>query len=205
MWIDKREGTEKKQQPGAVLALYRAGEPGIFDPKPEFLVERWISGTDGRFSELEKLNGTIPDGYQHGDYRPHEITGLESGDYWLAEEIAPDYYTRAEPVSITYELDQEFTLVVLENQEVKGKLKIRKEGEHGELLAGAVFQLQAFQQPEWSGWSLWNCLLCHRKLRPMTQKTLRGIALRQSGRVSLKRPAAGGESCEQDSILSFFM
>ena len=47
--------------------------------------------------------------------------------------------------------------------------------------------------------------LCHRKFRPMTQKTLRGIALRQSGRVSLKRPAAGGESCEQDSILSFFM
>ena len=43
--------------------------------------------------------------------------------------------------------------------------------------------------------------LCHRKFRPMTQKTLRGIALRQSGRVSLKRPAAGGESCEQDSIL----
>ena len=43
--------------------------------------------------------------------------------------------------------------------------------------------------------------LCHRKLRPMTQKTLRGIALRRSGRVSLKRPAAGGESCEQDSFL----
>ena len=42
--------------------------------------------------------------------------------------------------------------------------------------------------------------LCHRKLRPMTQKTLRGIALRRSGRVSLKRPAADGESCLQDSI-----
>ena len=42
--------------------------------------------------------------------------------------------------------------------------------------------------------------LCHRKLRPMTQKTLRGIALRRSGRVSRKRPAAGGESCEQDSF-----
>ena len=42
--------------------------------------------------------------------------------------------------------------------------------------------------------------LCHRKFRPMTQKTLRGIALRQSGRVSLKRPAAGGESCLQDSF-----
>ena len=35
----------------------------------------------------------------------------------------------------------------------------------------------------------------------MTQKTLRGIALRRSGRVSLKRPAAGGESCKQDSFL----
>ena len=37
----------------------------------------------------------------------------------------------------------------------------------------------------------------------MTQKTLRGIALRRSGRVSLKRPAAGGESCEQDSFLFY--
>ena len=37
----------------------------------------------------------------------------------------------------------------------------------------------------------------------MTQKTLRGIALRRSGRVSLKRPAAGGESCKQDSFLLY--
>ena len=37
----------------------------------------------------------------------------------------------------------------------------------------------------------------------MTQKTLCGIALRRSGRVSLKRPAAGGEFCEQDSFLRF--
>ena len=35
---------------------------------------------------------------------------------------------------------------------------------------------------------------------PYDTKTLRGIALRRSGRVSLKRPAAGGESCKQDSF-----
>ena len=49
--------------------------------------------------------------------------------------------------------------------------------------------------------NVWHAFyLCHRKFCPMTQKTLRGIALRRSGRVSLKRPAADGESCEQDSI-----
>ena len=30
---------------------------------------------------------------------------------------------------------------------------------------------------------------------PIEQKALRGIALRQNGMMSLKRPAAGGESC----------
>ena len=59
--------------------------------------------------------------------------------------------------------------MVLEKQEVKGKLKNRKEGEQGELQAGAVFQLQVFQQPEWSGWSLWNCLLGTEELTEQVQ------------------------------------
>ena len=37
--------------------------------------------------------------------------------------------------------------------------------------------------------------LCHRKLRPMTQKRSARIALRRNGRMSLTRPAASGESC----------
>ena len=40
---------------------------------------------------------------------------------------------------------------------------------------------------------------------PYDTKTLRGIALRRSGRMSLKRPAAGGESCSQDSILHLLL
>ncbi len=35
---------------------------------------------------------------------------------------------------------------------------------------------------------------------PITQKSSARSALRRSGIVSLKRPAAGGESCKQDSI-----
>ncbi len=34
-------------------------------------------------------------------------------------------------------------------------------------------------------------------------KSSAGIALRRLGIVSLERPAAGGESCEQDSFLSY--
>ena len=47
--------------------------------------------------------------------------------------------------------------------------------------------------------------LCYRKLLrnvPITQKIPPGrIALRRRGIMSLKRPAAGGESCKQDSFL----
>ena len=57
-----------------------------------------------------------------------------------------------------------------------------------------------------SGWGdlaavfLW----CRKLLRnvPITQKGPPGrIALRRRGIMSLKRPAAGGESCKQDSFL----
>ena len=145
-----------------MLVLYRADEPGIFDSKPGIsggAVDQWHRWP---FFRIRKLNGTIPDGYQHRDYRPHEITGLESGDYWLAEEIALDYYTRAEPVSITYELDQGIYIGGFRNQEVKGKLKIRKEGNMGNYWQAQYSSYQVFQQPEWSGWSLWNCLFRNR-------------------------------------------
>ena len=55
--------------------------------------------------------------------------------------------------------------------------------------------------------ALWNMIperlfLCNRKFLefPITQKTLRGIALRRSGKMSQRRPAAGGESRMRDSL-----
>lgn len=144
LWIDKRIKQEGLQQAGAVLTLYRSDENGNCSVRPELLVERWISGKEGRFSELEELNGVIPEGYRQGDFRPHEISGLERGIYWLVEESAPEYYTAAKPLRISYEKNEVFSMVLLENSMVKGRVKIRKMGEAGESLAGAVFRLRAY-------------------------------------------------------------
>ena len=54
---------------------------------------------------------------------------------------------------------------------------------------------------------IYAVFLCYRKLLrnvPITQKSPPGrIALRRRGIMSLKRPAAGGESCLQDSFLLY--
>ena len=41
----------------------------------------------------------------------------------------------------------------------------------------------------------------HRKMRPMKEKRSARIALRRNGRMSLTRPAAGGESCRAESLV----
>ena len=45
--------------------------------------------------------------------------------------------------------------------------------------------------------------LFHRKVRPMKQKTLRGDRTAAERKIAALQPAAGGESCEQDSFLTY--
>ena len=45
--ISKRSSETGKELPGANLALYRADGAGAFNQADEYLVDSWISGTDG--------------------------------------------------------------------------------------------------------------------------------------------------------------
>ena len=68
-------------------------------------------------------------------------------------------------------------------------------------IVGSVFviieQTSARRRPQRFFYSIGNTELClnAKAMIPIEQKALRGIALRQNGMMSLKRPAAGGESC----------
>ena len=68
-------------------------------------------------------------------------------------------------------------------------------------IVGSVFviieQTSARRRPQRFFYSIGNTELClnAKAMIPIEQKALRGIALRQNGMMSLKRLAAGGESC----------
>lgn len=141
--ISKRAMTGSKEFAGNHLSLYRADADGNLTQTPEYLVESWISGTDGSYTEKDSINGLIPDGYVTGDLKPHGIYNLETGTYYLVETMAENYYAPFDPIRIDYQRDEQIQLVKAVNQVVKGKLVINKTDRQGDLLQGAVFELNA--------------------------------------------------------------
>ncbi len=134
-----------KELPGVRLALYRADETGGFTRSRKYLFDAWVTGSDGRYSELDALNQRIPDGYAEGDFRPHRVRRLPDGVYWLAEQECPGYYTTLEPVQIVYEWQPEIRVVRVSNRLVTGMLELRKTDSSGHPLDGAVFELAAYE------------------------------------------------------------
>ena len=55
------DGVEDYAAEGVKLALYRADENGNFAETDTLLVESWISGSDGRYTEQDKFAGDYPD------------------------------------------------------------------------------------------------------------------------------------------------
>ena len=49
---------------GAELAVFRAAQDGSLVQEKEYLVERWISGSDGKFTEEEAEKQEIPAGWK---------------------------------------------------------------------------------------------------------------------------------------------
>lgn len=86
---------------GAKLALYRADETGALTADDAHFVERWISGSDGRYTEQDAFDGKIPEGLQAGDIRAHRIDRLSYGDYYIVEEEVPEHMVKAEPMRMT--------------------------------------------------------------------------------------------------------
>ena len=135
-----------KELAGARLALYRADETGGLTRNSRYLFDSWVSGSDGRYTELDAINRRIPQGYAEGDLKPHRIRHLPDGIYWLAEQQSPAYYTTFEPVQILYEWQPEIRIVRVNDRPVTGTLKLEKTDSSGRPLEGAVFELEAYTQ-----------------------------------------------------------
>ncbi len=134
-----------KELAGARLALYRANEEGGLTRSSRYLFDTWVSGSDGRYTELDAINRRIPQGYAQGDLKPHRIRRLTDGLYWLAEQESPDYYTTFLPVQIEYQWQPEIRIVRVNDRSVTGTLKLEKTDSAGNMLQGAVFELTAYR------------------------------------------------------------
>lgn len=155
--VENQEGmlTISKQTPdcrgelaGAQMALYRADANGNLVQTKEYLQDMWTTGEDGVYTELDFINGRIPDDYQQGDLKPHVIRRLPDGEYWLVEQKAPAYYTTFEPVKISYRQTDELRIQRVTDVPAKGELTIKKTDESGNPLSGAGFILEAYRKEE---------------------------------------------------------
>lgn len=107
-----------------------------------YLADRWISGSDGRYSKADEAEGKIPDGYEAGDLKPHELKNPKPGAYYYVEEQTPFGYVRAVelPFAITdSQTVQRFELV---DKLIMGQLEIIKSdgGDPDKRLANARFK-----------------------------------------------------------------
>lgn len=144
----KEEETQVKDMgelSGARLALYRCSEEGELIQEPQYLAAEWVSGSDGVYTEADQINGRIPEGWKKGDKRPHELTQLPAGIYYLVERESPDYYTLMEPIKINHDQNQQVQIIRAWNTPVQGELEIVKTDKEGKLLKGAVFELTAYR------------------------------------------------------------
>lgn len=146
--ISKVYENGSRELAGARMALYRANEEGGLTRSSRYLFDSWVSGNDGRYTELDAINHRIPQGYAEGDLKPHRIRRLPDGTYWLAEQKSPDYYTTFEPVEIVYEWQPEIRIVRVNDRPVKGKLVLKKTDSSGHSLDGAVFELVAYSEEQ---------------------------------------------------------
>ncbi|MEW4411273.1 SpaA isopeptide-forming pilin-related protein [Clostridium sp. AN503] len=146
--VSKTSRDKAGELAGAHLGLYRADGSGSFIQATEYLVEEWITGMDGIYTELDRINNRIPEGYAPGDLRPHEIRRLPEGSYYLAELESPSYYTLFEPVKLEYQQEDEVRIVRVTDIPAEGTLEIVKNDGAGRPLAGAVFELAAYRKSD---------------------------------------------------------
>ena len=135
------DGTNEYAAEGAELALYRADEAGNYVEDKIHLVETWISGSDGRYTENDRFNGNIPEGFSVGDLKPHRIDKTPYGTYYIAELTAPAYMQKIDPIKILVGTEKIPVLRVV-NTPTVGKLEIKKKAsDTGEVLENARFKV----------------------------------------------------------------
>ena len=111
-------------------------------PEEATLIEQWISGNDGEYTRQDEQKEIIPDGYEVGDLKPHTITDIENGYYYLVETETPDYLRIAEPLEITVSdttTASNLTKITVIDKEMTGKIRVHKVNADGSDLTGATF------------------------------------------------------------------
>ena len=109
----------------------------------EYLVDRWISGSDGTYTRQDEKEGTIPEGYEAGDLKPHALAQPAAGNYYFVEEQSPFGYVRAAELPFTVVDTMEIQRIELVNELILGQVEIIKSDERNpeEVLSGARFKL----------------------------------------------------------------
>lgn len=111
-------------------------------PSGAVLVDEWESGTDGAYTAKDEQKELIPVGYKVGDLKPHTITDIENGAYYLVEAKTPEYYRTAEPMEISVSdttTASNLSKVAVVNKEMTGKIIVHKINTAGSDLSGAMF------------------------------------------------------------------
>ena len=142
VYVDKTD-ENGNQISGAELELYRSDENGCFIRQEEYLIDRWISGTDGVYTPDDLAEGNIPKGYGPGDQRLHRLPPVSEGTCYLVEKRAPDYCVTMEPQLIEFHGAME-TVIRAVNHPAQGRLVIEKQDAqwYGKKLSGARFEVK---------------------------------------------------------------
>jgi len=119
------DGTNQYATEGAELALYRADEAGNFIKDEAHFIENWISGSDGRYTKEDQFNDKIIEGFQVGDLKPHRISKVAYGTYYITEITPPAYMQKADPVKIEVGAEK-IPVYRITNQPTIGTLEINK-------------------------------------------------------------------------------
>ena len=134
LYVTNLDGNLLKDEAGNLIPAMAYDE--------NYLVERWISGYDGRYTKKDEADGKIPEGFAAGDLKPHTLNNPLAGSYYFVEEQTPFGYVRA--VELPFEITdsrgiQRFELV---DELIMGQLELIKSdaGQPDRKLAGARFK-----------------------------------------------------------------
>lgn len=138
---------------GAELALYYS-EQQIPDYETAFKegnvpagaaqADRWISGSEGVYTENDLKNAIIRED-QVGDYKPHIVSDILNGWYYLVETQTPDYYRTmtVKEIHVTNNTTSDIlTEIKAVNTPVPLEAKVYKRNSENSPLAGAVFSVK---------------------------------------------------------------
>lgn len=133
--------TEEYGAEGAKLTLYRADESGNLVEEEAYLVDAWVSGSDGRYTKEDQFKGNILEGLTVGDLKPHRINKIPYGTYYIVEHEAPDWLYKAEPLKIQVGAEK-IPFYRVKNLPAEGRLELlKKASDTGEGLGNARFKV----------------------------------------------------------------